>query len=41
MRHAKWADALGADFTVAELESAQKLMGKVIAALARAKAASG
>ncbi|HVW73964.1 MAG TPA: MarR family transcriptional regulator [Rhizomicrobium sp.] len=36
-RQAKWADALGADFTVAEMERAQMLMAKVIAALAREK----
>ena len=37
-RQAKWADALGGDFTVAEMERAQKLMAKLIAALARDKA---
>ena len=36
-RQAKWADALGAGFTVAEMERAQKLMAKLIAALAREK----
>jgi len=30
---AKWADALGAGFSVAELEKAQKLMARAIAAL--------
>ena len=37
VRQAKWADALGADFTVAELERTQKVMARVIAALAKDK----
>jgi DNA-binding MarR family transcriptional regulator len=37
VRQAKWADALGGDFTVAEMARAQALMAKVIAALAREK----
>ena len=36
-RQAKWADALGAGFTVAELERAQKVMARVIAALGNGK----
>ena len=36
-RQAKWADALGAGFTVTELNRAQKLMAAVIAALAKDK----
>jgi len=36
-RQAKWADALGAGFTVAELKRAQKLMAAVIATLAKDK----
>ena len=32
-RQARWADALGEGFTVAELEQAQKLMARLIAAL--------
>ena len=37
-RQAKWADALGEGFTVSELERAQKVMARVIAALAAQKA---
>jgi len=37
VRQAKWADALGTDFTVAELERTQKVMARVIAALAKDK----
>ena len=37
-RQAKWADALGANFTAPEMERAQKLMANVIAALTRDKA---
>jgi DNA-binding MarR family transcriptional regulator len=40
-RQAKWADALGADFTVAEMNRAQKLLARVIAALAKDKGESG
>jgi DNA-binding MarR family transcriptional regulator len=40
-RQAKWADALGADFTAAEMRRAQKLLARVIAALTKDKRESG
>lgn len=40
-RQAKWADALGADFTAAEMRRAQKLLARVIAALAKDKGEAG